>query len=62
MTGLGTAALAGPRDVNLVLGVALPLLIVFPMFVAGVSLTRVEFASVARHPRIGPAKRDVRIH
>ncbi len=62
MTGLGTGALAGPRDVNLVLGVALPLLIVFPMFVVGVSLTRVEFASVARHRRIGRAKRGVRIH
>jgi len=54
--------LAEPRDVNLVLGVALPLLVIFTMFVVGVSLTRAEFASVARPPRIGRAKRGVRIH
>ncbi|MBL8539667.1 MAG: bile acid:sodium symporter [Betaproteobacteria bacterium] len=37
---------------NLVLGVALPLLVVFTMFVVGLSLTRAEFANVARHPRV----------
>lgn len=37
---------------NFALGVALPLLVIFTMFVVGASLTRTEFANLARHPRV----------
>lgn len=37
---------------SFVLGVALPLLVVFTMFVVGLSLTRAEFANLMRYPRV----------
>ena len=37
---------------SFILGVALPLLVVFTMFVVGLSLTRTEFASLVRRPRV----------
>jgi len=36
---------------SFVLSVVLPLLVVFTMFVVGLSLTRAEFANLARHPK-----------
>jgi len=37
---------------SFVLSVALPLLVVFTMFVVGLSLARAEFAKLVRHPRV----------
>ncbi len=37
---------------SFVLGVALPLLVVFTMFVVGLSITRTEFGNLARRPRV----------
>src|SRR5215470_15234835 len=37
---------------SFVLSVALPLLVIFTMFVVGLSLTRAEFANLARSPRV----------
>ena len=37
---------------SLVLSVALPLLVVFTMFVVGLSVTRTEFGNLARRPRV----------
>ena len=37
---------------SFVLSVALPLLVVFTMFVVGLSLTRTEFANLVRRPRV----------
>ena len=37
---------------SFVLGVALPLLVVFTMFVVGLSVTRTEFGNLARRPRV----------
>ena len=37
---------------SFVLSVALPLLVVFTMFVVGLSLTRVEFSNLVRSPRV----------
>jgi BASS family bile acid:Na+ symporter len=40
---------------SFVLSVALPLLVVFTMFVVGLSLARAEFAKLVRHPRVAIA-------
>jgi len=40
---------------SFVLSVALPLLVVFTMFVVGLSLTRLEFANLVRRPRVSIA-------